>query len=146
LLITENVQFKTVASHQYLEPGTFKYIYLYHHRTQAKQLWGLFIPGQKRAAVFVVDTVRSNQLPSLPALYNSERAAFMAKPDRTAAIVPEADHTFEATAETDVKKVHRQIGRLLAAYMQVSSPLDSCCFGWRTVFSKTVLQHIYFLN
>ncbi len=85
-----------MASHQYLEPGTFKYIYLYHHRTAAKQLWGLFIPGTKRAAVYVVDTVRSNQLPSLPSLYNAERSAFMAKPDRTATVVPDADHTFEA--------------------------------------------------
>ncbi len=111
-------QFKTVASHQYLEPGTFKYIYLYHHRTAAKQLWGLFIPGTKRAAVYVVDTVRSNQLPSLPSLYNAERSAFMDKPDRTATVVPDADHTFEMAAETDVRRVHRAIGRLLAAYQQ----------------------------
>ena len=141
-------QFKTVASHQYLEPGTFKYIYLYHHRTQAKQLWGLFIPGLKRATVFVVDTVRSNQLPSLPALYNSERSAFMAKPDRTAAIVPEADHVFEVVAETDVKRVYRQIGRLLAAYMQVywyrilseRQTMFRTVLRSRTIFPRLLLQ------
>lgn len=107
-----------MASHQYLEPGTFKYIYLYQHRTQAKQIWGLFIPGLRRATIFVVDTVRSNQLPNMPTLFNTERSAFLNKPDRTAAVVPEADHTFEVAAETDVRRVHRQIGRLLAAYQQ----------------------------
>ena len=50
--------------------GSYKYIYLYHHKTQTKQMWGLFIPGQKKASIFVIDTVRSNQMPGLNALFN----------------------------------------------------------------------------
>ena len=38
--------------------------------------------GQKKASVFVVDTVQSNQLPGMNGMYNSERAAHISKPDR----------------------------------------------------------------
>ena len=44
-----------------------------------KSLLGLFVPTSKKASVFVVDTVRSNQMPNLGALYNSERSAYLSK-------------------------------------------------------------------
>ena len=62
------LQFKTLASYHYLEPGSYKYLYLYHHRQGSKALWGLLLPGQKKCTVWVQDTVRSNQLPSLAPL------------------------------------------------------------------------------
>lgn len=39
----------------------------------SKVIYGLFFPMSKKATVFVVDTVRSDQLPNLSALYNAER-------------------------------------------------------------------------
>jgi DNA polymerase epsilon subunit 1 len=39
----------------------------------SKMIFGLFFPMSKKCNVFVVDTVRSDQLPNLPALYNAER-------------------------------------------------------------------------
>ena len=59
------LQFKTLASYQYLEPDSYKYVYLYHHRTATKSMWGFIVPAQKKGTIFVVDTVRSNQLPGL---------------------------------------------------------------------------------
>jgi len=127
------LQFKTLASYQYLEPGSYKYIYLYHHKTANKAMWGLMIPGQKKGTVFVVDTVRSNQMPGLTALFNSERSSYLAKPDRVSSVVPEADHGFDVKLETDVKQVGRQLGKLIGSYLQekrgptilaVQSPLD----------------------
>jgi len=111
------LQFKTLASYQYLEPGSYKYIYLYHHRQGSKALWGLLVPGQKKGTIFVVDTVRSNQLPSLPGLFAAERAAYLARGDRPEGAVPEADHTFDIRLETDVRQVGRSIGRLLSSYL-----------------------------
>ena len=35
-------------------------------------MFGLFFPASKKAAVFAVDTVRTNQMPNLNALYNAE--------------------------------------------------------------------------
>lgn len=36
-------------------------------------VFGLFFPMSKRAMVYIVDTVRSDQMPTLTALYNAER-------------------------------------------------------------------------
>ena len=51
------LQFKTMASYQYLEPNSYKYIYLYHHKTGNKAMFGLIIPSQKKGTIFVLDTV-----------------------------------------------------------------------------------------
>lgn len=38
-----------------------------------KMVFGLFFPLSKRAVVYIVDTVRSDQMPTLTALFNAER-------------------------------------------------------------------------
>ena len=127
------LQFKTLATYQYLEPNSFKYIYLYHHKTGNKAIWGLIIPAQKKGTVFVVDTVKSNQLPGLTSLYNTERSSYLSKQDRPSGFVPESDHSFDIRLETDVRQMGRQLGKLISAYLQekrgptvlaVQSPLD----------------------
>ena len=112
------LQFKTLASYHYLEPNSFKYIYLYHHKTGTKSMWGLIVPAQKKGTIFVLDTVRSNQLPGLTSLYNNERSSYMAKADRAPGVVPEADHNFDIRLETDVRQVGRQLGRLISISLQ----------------------------
>lgn len=37
--------------------GSVRHIYLYHHSQGHKALFGLFIPSQRKASVFVLDTV-----------------------------------------------------------------------------------------
>lgn len=37
--------------------GSIRHIYLYHHAQGHKALFGIFIPSQRRASVFVLDTV-----------------------------------------------------------------------------------------
>ena len=127
------LQFKTLASYQYLEPDSYKYVYLYHHRTATKSMWGFIVPAQKKGTIFVVDTVRSNQLPGLATLYNNERASYLARADRAPGVVPEADHSFDIRLETDPRQVGRHVGRLISSYLQekrgptilaVQSPLD----------------------
>lgn len=39
--------------------GSVRHIYLYHHSQGHKALFGLFIPSQRKASVFVLDTVRA---------------------------------------------------------------------------------------
>jgi DNA polymerase epsilon subunit 1 len=36
-------------------------------------IFGLFVSATRKANVFVVDTVRSNQMPNLVTMYNNER-------------------------------------------------------------------------
>ena len=73
------LQFKTLAHYHYLPEKSYRTVYFYHHKVGNKSLLGLFVPTSKKASVFVVDTVRSNQMPNLGALYNSERSAYLSK-------------------------------------------------------------------
>ena len=67
-------------------------------------------PGQKKGTVWVQDTVRSNQLPSLAPLYNSERAAYLGREGRPEGVVPDSDHTFDIRLETEARQVGKQDG------------------------------------
>ena len=69
----------------------FTTLYFYHHRVGHKQLVGLFVPSNKKGHVYVVDTVRTNQMPNLTNLYNSERSALDGQVER----LPEEGYTFE---------------------------------------------------
>ena len=40
-----------------------------------KSMFGLFFSSSKKATVFAVDTVRTNQMPNLNAMYTAERTA-----------------------------------------------------------------------
>ena len=111
------MQFKTLAHYHYLPERSFRTVYFYHHKVGNKALLGLFVPTSKKASVFVVDTVRSNQMPNLNAMYGSERSAYINK-GGTEGKVPEGDYAFEVRVETDLRQVHRQIQRLLTAYRE----------------------------
>ena len=65
--------------------------------------------------MWVQDTVRSNQLPSLAPLYNSGRAAYLGREGRPE--VPDSDHTFDIRLETEARQVGKQVGRMVAAYL-----------------------------
>jgi len=52
----------------------YTYTVLYIDSGQ-KQMYGLFFPASKKAAVYVVDTVRTNQMPNMTNVYNAEYAA-----------------------------------------------------------------------
>ena len=71
--------------------------------------------------MWVQDTVRSNQLPSLAPLYNSGRAAYLGREGRPE--VPDSDHTFDIRLETEARQVGKQVGRMVAAYLaEISGP------------------------
>lgn len=43
-----------------LSLGSVRHMYLYHHSQGHKALFGLFIPSQRKASIFILDTVRSH--------------------------------------------------------------------------------------
>ncbi|XP_058888909.1 DNA polymerase epsilon catalytic subunit A-like [Acipenser ruthenus] len=110
----EHLEMRSLAQFSYLEPGSVRHIYLYHHGQGNKALFGLFIPSQRKASIFVLDTVRSNQMPSLTALYAAERAALLEKLGED--LLPPEKHTFEVRAESDPKTVYRALQRALLNY------------------------------
>ncbi|XP_052253908.1 DNA polymerase epsilon catalytic subunit A-like [Dreissena polymorpha] len=128
----ENLEFRTLAQFSYLEPGSIKHLYLYHHVCGSKMLFGLFFPMAKKGTVFVVDTVRSDQMPNLNAMFNAERNVKVTK-GADEAMLPEAGHKLDYTLEKDINQVYRNMQRMLSAYkdekrgptyIAVQSPLD----------------------
>ncbi|MEJ1281892.1 polymerase (DNA directed) epsilon [Cricetulus griseus] len=112
----EHLEMRSLAQFSYLEPGSIRHIYLYHHSQGHKALFGIFIPSQRRASVFVLDTVRSNQMPNLSALYSAEHSLLLEKVDPK--LLPPPKHTFEVRAETNLKTICRAIQRFLLAYKE----------------------------
>nr|XP_020761351.1 DNA polymerase epsilon catalytic subunit A isoform X4 [Odocoileus virginianus texanus] len=112
----EHLEMRSLAQFSYLEPGSIRHIYLYHHAQGHKALFGIFVPSQRKAAVFVLDTVRSNQMPSLNALYSAEHSLLLEKVGPE--LLPPEKHAFEVRAETDLKIVCRAIQRFLLTYKE----------------------------
>uniref|UniRef100_A0A673NRS3 DNA polymerase epsilon catalytic subunit n=1 Tax=Sinocyclocheilus rhinocerous TaxID=307959 RepID=A0A673NRS3_9TELE len=112
----EHLEMRSLAQFSYLEPGCVRHIYLYHHSQGHKALFGLFIPSQRKASIFVLDTVRSNQMPNLSSLYGAERTALLEK--TTEELLPPEKHLFEVRAENDVKAIYRALQRILLNYKE----------------------------
>ncbi|KAA0716868.1 DNA polymerase epsilon catalytic subunit A [Triplophysa tibetana] len=112
----EHLEMRSLAQFSYLEPGSVRHIYLYHHSQGHKAMFGLFIPSQRKASVFVLDTVRSNQMPNLSTLYGAERMALLEK--TTEDLLPPEKHLFEVRAENDIKSIYRALQRILLNYKE----------------------------
>nr|XP_040050680.1 LOW QUALITY PROTEIN: DNA polymerase epsilon catalytic subunit A [Gasterosteus aculeatus aculeatus] len=110
----EHLEMRSLAQFSYLEPGSVRHIYLYHHSQGHKALFGLFIPSQRKASIFVLDTVRSNQMPNLTNLYTAERTALLEKTSED--LLPPEKHNFEVRAENDAKAINRALQRILLNY------------------------------
>lgn len=112
----EHLERRSLAQFSYLEPGSVRHMYLYHHSQGHKALFGLFIPSQRKASIFVLDTVRSNQMPNLSNLYTAERTALLEK--TTEELLPPEKHNFEVRAENDIKAIYRALQRILLNYKE----------------------------
>jgi DNA polymerase epsilon subunit 1 len=71
------LQFRSLAHHPYLQSwtGLLRQVYLYHSRAPGglRAMVGLFLTPSRHVVVFVLDTVRTNQMPNMANLYNNER-------------------------------------------------------------------------
>ncbi|XP_064470762.1 DNA polymerase epsilon catalytic subunit A-like [Ornithodoros turicata] len=110
-----HLSFGNLAQHEYLKPGTLKYLYLYHHTEGQKTMFGLFLPTMKKGLVFVIDTVRTNQMPNMQQLYINERRAKISR-GTDVDLLPEDEYSFEVKVETDIRTVHRALQRQLSIY------------------------------
>nr|CAD7428081.1 unnamed protein product [Timema monikensis] len=135
----DQLQFRSLAHSPYLHrqaDGTHavKHIYLYHNRAPAghRAMFGLFLAPSKRAVIFVLDTVRTNQMPNMVSLYNAERTNKISR-GKSEDLLPPGELTFEIRVETDPRQVHRLIQRALQDYkdekkgptlLAVQSPID----------------------
>uniref|UniRef100_A0A3Q3JPX5 DNA polymerase epsilon catalytic subunit n=1 Tax=Monopterus albus TaxID=43700 RepID=A0A3Q3JPX5_MONAL len=126
----EQLEMRSLAQFSYLEPGSVRHMYLYHHSQGHKALFGLFIPSQRKASIFVLDTVRSNQMPNLSNVYTAERTALLER--TTEELLPPEKHNFEVRAENDIKTIYRALQRTLLNYkVKYTVPIE-----WMPVFEE----------
>lgn len=99
--------------------GNLRKIFLYHHTIPSgkKSMWGLFLTPIGKALIIVQDTVRTNQMPTMKNLYQTERQAVVGGEDEEGKLPP-GDIQFDVHVEIDLKQVYRHIQRALSAYQQ----------------------------
>ena len=132
----DQLQYKSIAVQPYLEKRSgMKHIFLYHHWSTNHQraIWGLFLSPSKRAHIFVLDTVRTNQMPNLNNLFvNERRITTENTTDGRLYGIPEEMH-FDVRIETNFQTVCRSLQAALKAYksemkgatmLAVQTPMD----------------------
>ncbi|XP_065212426.1 DNA polymerase epsilon catalytic subunit 1 [Planococcus citri] len=99
------------------DKDSLKYIYLYCHRApnSTRAMFGLFIQPNHKAAVYVLDSVRTNQMPNMSTLYANERNNKIERGHEEANLPPK-NFEFEVRVETDQRQIFRQIQKKLQAY------------------------------
>jgi DNA polymerase epsilon subunit 1 len=107
---------ETQSEVNYLEViPNLKNIYLFIHSNANKMIMGLFIPQTNTGQVFVLDSVRTNNMPNLNNLFNNER-------DRRLNcgidedLLPNANYKFEIKIETNEGKLFKALDRSLSLY------------------------------
>ncbi|XP_046479124.1 DNA polymerase epsilon catalytic subunit 1 isoform X1 [Neodiprion pinetum] len=130
------LQFKSIATQPYLErKQVLKHIFLYHHWSAVgqKAMWGLFLAPTKRAYIFVLDSVRTNQMPNMNTLYVSERNNLLNSDIQNYVKSLPDEIQFNVRVETDLKQVQRLVQSALQAYknekkgptlLAIQSPID----------------------
>ncbi|XP_031567678.1 DNA polymerase epsilon catalytic subunit A-like [Actinia tenebrosa] len=118
----DQLEFKTLAECSYLENYSLKTIYLYQSQSDNRAMIGVFIPGSKKASVFVLDSVRNNQMPNLSSMYNTERSAKEKNTEEGEPLsLPPENHTFEIRVDTNPRQAYRAVQRLLVGYKEEKS-------------------------
>lgn len=111
------IEQKSQVYQPYLKDGgNLRKIFLYQHTIPSgkKSLWGLFMTPIQKAVIIVHDTVRTNQVPSMRNLYQTERQALVDNNDK----LPPSEISFDVHVEIDIKQVYRHIQRALSNYQQ----------------------------
>lgn len=100
---------------EYLANNLPKTIYLFVHYNASKLIIGFFIPLNNTAQIFVLDSVRTNNMPNLNNLLNSEREKRL-KCGIEEELLPSSNHKFEVKVETVEQKVYKALERSLQLY------------------------------
>jgi hypothetical protein len=66
-------------------------------------MFGIFVLPTRKASIFIVDRVRTNQMPNMSSLYQTERTSRLARFQGYP--VPPAEFTFEIRVETELRRV-----------------------------------------
>lgn len=140
----EQLESRPMSQQVYLDKGgNLKRMFLYQHSsgTGKRELWGLFIPIMKKSIIICLDTVRTNQMPSMKNFYLAERSTFAKKntqmnPEK----MPPDDMQCEVFFEVDSKLVYRHISHLLTAFSSEKKGPALLCVQSAMTLSKLNLS------
>ncbi|XP_068968210.1 DNA polymerase epsilon catalytic subunit 1 [Bombus flavifrons] len=144
----DQLEYKSVAVQSYLKNlNETNYIFLYHHWSSNHQraLWGLFLNATKRAHIFVLDSVSSNQMPNMNTLYIQERDTVIStNGEDKVKFLPESMR-FELKFETNFQQVCRILQAVITTYKNEGH--GATIFIIQTALDKTTLvTHMPLLN
>ncbi|KZC07383.1 PREDICTED: DNA polymerase epsilon catalytic subunit A [Dufourea novaeangliae] len=115
----DQLEFKSIAVQPYLKNvHAINYIFLYHHWSSNHQraFWGLFLNASKRCHIFVLDSVSSNQMRNMNALYSQERStAISMNGEDKVNVLPESMQ-FTLRFETNFQQLCRLLQAALTVY------------------------------
>jgi len=115
----DQLEYKSIGFQSYLkQTESLNYIFLYHHWSSNHQraLWGLFLSASKRAHIFVLDSVASNQLSNMNTLYTQERKVILEKNGEDKINQLPKTVQFVTQAGTNFQQVCRTLQAALTAY------------------------------
>lgn len=92
-----------------------KTLYIFAHYSASKQIMGLFIPSNQTAKIFILDTIRTNNMPNLSNLLNVEKEKRL-KCGIQDDLLPELINKFEVKVETNLQKLYKALDRSLSMY------------------------------
>ncbi|XP_066584539.1 DNA polymerase epsilon catalytic subunit 1 isoform X2 [Prorops nasuta] len=116
--LLDQLQIKSFAEQPYLKETTVKYIFLYHHwsSNQQRAIWGLFLSPIKKAHVFALDSVVSNQIPNMNALYTQERNTVITQSGEEKLKSFPDTMQFIVKAEKNLQHLYKALQATLKAY------------------------------
>jgi len=92
-----------------------KTLFLFVHFNSSKLIIGLFQSATCTAQVYILDTIRTNNMPNLSTLLTSEREKRV-KCGISEEFLPNASYKFDIKIETNEAKIYKAVDRALAAY------------------------------
>ncbi|XP_076638395.1 DNA polymerase epsilon catalytic subunit 1 isoform X3 [Colletes latitarsis] len=136
----DQLEFKSIAVQPYLQNvHAINYVFLYHHWSSNHQrsLWGLFLNASKRAHIFVLDTVSSNQMPNMNTLYVEERNIVISMNGEDKIKTLPKSFQFVMSFETNFQKLCRVLQAAVTAYKNEGH--GATIFITQTALDKTLL-------
>lgn len=115
----DQLEFKSLAGNSYLEAANLKQIFFYHAQLENRAVFVLFMAALQKASVFILNTVKSNQMPNLSNLYTTERnSRIMEMEEQGEAYTPPGvtSYSFDVRVETNSNMLYRDIQRVLTSY------------------------------
>ncbi|RNA10734.1 DNA polymerase epsilon catalytic subunit A [Brachionus plicatilis] len=100
---------------EYLTNNFPKTIFLFVHNNSTKMIIGIFLPTTNTAQVLILDSVKTNNMPNLSSLLNSEREKRL-NCGIGEEFLPNASQKFEIKIEINEAKVYKTLDKIFSAY------------------------------